>query len=94
MCMECLELLADYFPVLVPIVAFAGLLAAQSAHISSVRKIAVSIFYGALVVVALGAIRSTMLRESTWLLHTASLGFLIIGASVIVIATTPLQTAE
>ncbi len=53
MYMELLELLADFFPATVPMMAVFGLIAAQTAHIESLRKIAISVFYGALVVVAL-----------------------------------------
>lgn len=92
MCMEFLELLADFFPVFVPAMAVFGLVAAQTAHIQGVRRIAMSIFYGSLVVVSIGAIRSMVHNEGTWLLHSASLGMLIIGASIIMISS-PLENA-
>lgn len=92
MCMELLELLADLFPIFVPAMALCGLIAAQTAHIHGVRKIAMSIFYGSLVVVSIGAIRSMVHNEGTWLLHSGSLGLLIVGASVIMIST-PMQNA-
>lgn len=92
--MELLELLADVFPLVVPAMAVFGLFAAQTAHIQSVRRIAVSVFYGSLCVVALGAIRSMTQTEATWLLHAASLGLLIIGASVIMITSRPHNAAD
>ncbi len=94
MWMECIELLADYFPILVPLMAFCGLIAAQSAHISSVRNIAVSVFYGSLVVVALGTVRSMMNSDGAWLIHTGSLGLLVIGSSVIMISTASQKLAD
>jgi hypothetical protein len=92
--MELLELLADFFPIIVPAMACIGLVAAQTAHIPSIRGIAMSIFYGTLVVVALGTIRSMAHNEGTWLLHAGSLGMLIIGASIIMISAAPQNATE
>jgi hypothetical protein len=82
-----LETLADLFPFIVPLMAACGLVAAQCSTVDSIRRIATGIFFGSLVVVALGAYRSMLHSEPTWLLHTASLGALIVGASVVLITS-------
>ncbi len=94
MYLEYLECLADLFPVIVPFAAVFGLLAARSARFPAARNIAESIFYGALVTVSLGTIRSIMHNDSAWLLHTASLGLMIIGASIIAICSHDPHAAE
>ena len=87
MYLQYLDVLADLFPIIVPAVALFGLIAARTAHFPGAQRMAESLFYGTLVTVALGTIRSTMHNDSAWLLHTASLGFMIIGAAIIAIGS-------
>lgn len=82
MYLECLESVADLFPLAIPLIAVAGLVAARTASFERWRTLAESLFYGALITVALGTVRSMMDNEATWLLHTMTLGFMLIGATV------------
>ncbi len=94
MYIEMLDILADFFPFLVPAIAILGLVAARTAGFESAKAWSESFFYGALVIVALGALRSMIGNESDWLIHTASLGSLIIGACIIAICSTQNAMAE
>ena len=94
MYLEYLENVADIFPIAVPLIAIGGLVAARTASFKRWRTLAESLTYGALVTVALGTVRSMVDNEPTWLLHTLTLGFMLIGATISVIADSSEPVAE
>lgn len=88
------NLLADVFPLIVPAAALAGLIAVRTATIGHWRAAGESIFWGTFMTVAIGAMRSMSYSDPMWLVHTMSLGFMLIGATKITIAAEARPIAE
>ena len=74
------ELFASSYPWIVPAVALISLWIARGSEDQSFRKTAERLFFGALMVVAWGTLRTILANESCWIVHTSSMAVMIVGA--------------
>jgi len=74
------EAFSQCIPWIVPILALAGLWIARLCEDSRVRSIAEACYFGAMVVAAMFTLRTILADDNCWLLHTSSLGLMILGA--------------
>jgi hypothetical protein len=92
--MEWIEFLADNFVWLVPILAVGGLWLARSAMSDLERVWAERTYFAFLLIVACGTLRTILVDDPGWLLHTASLGLMIVGGILPTSALVPLEPSE
>lgn len=74
------ETFAGSFPWIVPLVAIASLWLARASDDSYFRRIAEPAFYGALLLVSWGTLRTIIANEGCWIVHTSSMAIMIVGA--------------
>ncbi len=79
--MEWIEQIADSFVWFIPIAAAVGLISIRWLHHQS-RTWAERLFFAALLIVAGGTLRTIVVDDPSWLLHTFSLGLMVIGAAL------------
>ena len=74
------EVFSAWTPWVVPILAILGLWIARLCEDSRVRGAAEACYFGAMVVAAMITLRTILADDHCWLLHTSSLGLMILGA--------------
>ena len=74
------EAFAPCFPWIVPAIALSGLWVAKSIEDKRVQRLGERVFFAALMLVAGATLRTMIANDSCWLLHTASMGVMILGA--------------
>ncbi|MFN6400674.1 MAG: hypothetical protein ACK449_12330 [Planctomycetota bacterium] len=74
------EVFSVWTPWIVPILALLGLWIARLCEDARVRSAAEACYFGAMVVAAMITLRTILADDSCWLLHTSSLGLMILGA--------------
>ena len=78
--MEWIEQVADSFVWFIPISAAIGLWMVRWHPSKMARVWAERLFFAALLVVASGTLRTIVVDDPSWLLHTFSLGAMVVGA--------------
>ena len=68
-------------PWVVPCIAITGLWFAKSSENMHVHRTAERIFYAAMLLVAWVALRTVLANEGCWLIHMASIGVMVLGAT-------------
>ncbi len=79
--MEWIEQVADSFVWFVPVLAALGLWTVRWNSSKIGRVWAERLFFAALLVVASGTLRTIVVDDPSWLLHTFSLGAMVVGAT-------------
>ncbi|MDZ4852993.1 MAG: hypothetical protein SGI77_27210 [Pirellulaceae bacterium] len=79
--MEWIEQIADCFVWFIPISAAIGLWLARLSSNQLWRLWTQRAFFALLLLVAGGTLRTVMVDDPSWLLHTLSLGVMVIGAA-------------
>ena len=74
------EPFSAWTPWAVPVLALAGLWMARLCEDARVRSAAEACYFGAMIVASLITLRTILADDHCWLLHTASLGIMILGA--------------
>lgn len=74
------EVFSVWTPWVVPVLAIFGLWIARLCEDARARNLAESCYFGAMVVAAMITLRTILADDGCWLLHTASLGLMILGA--------------
>ncbi len=74
------ESFANWFPWIVPALSILSLWIARLCDDALVRSIAERLFFIIMIVVATGTLRTMLANEPCWLLHTGSLGLMVLGA--------------
>ena len=74
------EAFAAWTPWVVPILAILGLWIARLCEEARVRSVAEACYFGAMIVAAMITLRTILADDNCWLLHTSSLGLMILGA--------------
>ena len=92
--MEWIELVADCFVWFIPISAAIGLWLARFSVDSDLRLWSQRAFFASLLLVAGGTLRTIMVDDPSWLLHTLSLGIMVVGAICPTVHHGPLDTFE
>ncbi len=75
-----IETLSMCFPCIVPLVALVGLWVARCSPDREVRQLAERAFIAMMLVVGGGTLRTIVVNDAFWLLHTSSLSIMIVGA--------------
>jgi len=78
--MEWVEQIADCFVWFIPIAAAIGLWLARLSSIEWWRIWSQRAFFAMLLLVAGGTLRTVVADDPSWLLHTLSLGVMVVGA--------------
>jgi len=68
-------------PWVVPCLALAGLWTAKSSENRQLQRTAERIYFAAMLLVAWVALRTVIANEGCWLLHMASIGAMVLGAT-------------
>jgi hypothetical protein len=92
--MEWFEHIADSFVWFIPIAALVGLWLARSQPSSPWRGHMEKGFFAILLLVAGGTLRTVMVNDPGWLLHTLSLGVMVIGAICPTSSSTHLESMD
>jgi hypothetical protein len=71
--------ISSFFPMAVPLVAIVTLWLARSSENSHWQKFAETTYIAALLVVAWGTLRTILCNDSCWLMHTGSMGVMVVG---------------
>lgn len=74
------ESFAAWLPWIVPVLSLLSLWIARLCDDSRVKANAERIFFVMMVVVAMATLRTMLANEPCWLLHTGSLGIMVLGA--------------
>ena len=74
------ESLSGCFPCLLPLVALVGLWVARCSEDAHVRQLGERTFMAMMLVVGGGTLRTIVVNDPFWLIHTASLSIMIVGA--------------
>ena len=74
------EAFSQCIPWIVPILALAGLWIARLCEDARIRSAAEACYFGAMVVASMITLRTILADDNCWLLHTSSLGLMILGA--------------
>jgi hypothetical protein len=74
------ESFANWFPWIVPAMSILSLWIARLCDDDRVRSIAERIYFGMMIVVATGTLRTILADDACWLLHTGSLCMMVVGA--------------
>jgi hypothetical protein len=74
------EPFSAWTPWIVPVLALAGLWIARLCEDARVRSMAEACYFGAMIVASMITLRTILADDHCWLLHTASLGAMILGA--------------
>jgi hypothetical protein len=74
------EFFAGWFPWIVPVLSLMSLWIARLCDDSRIRSNAERIYFIMMVIVATATLRTMLANEPCWLLHTASLGIMVVGA--------------
>jgi hypothetical protein len=74
------EVLAGSYPWVIPFVAVTSLWLARGTEDAGFRRIAERLFFGALLLVAWGTLRTILSNEGCWIVHTSSMAAMIVGA--------------
>ena len=75
------ESFAPCFPWIVPAIALSGLWIAKATDDRCVQRIAERTYFAAMLVVAAATLHTVVENEGCWLLHMASLGIMVLGAT-------------
>jgi len=75
------ESLGPFLPWVVPCIAIAGLWIAKSSESLQLQRTAERFFFAAMLLVALVALRTVIANEGCWLIHMASIGAMVLGAT-------------
>ncbi len=68
-------------PWIVPFIAISGLWIAKSSENLQLQRTAERIFFAAMLLVAWVALRTVVANEGCWLIHMASIGAMVLGAT-------------
>jgi hypothetical protein len=79
---EIIDRCGTLFPLTIPIIAVIGLWIARLANNDDMRSHAERLFFVAFVIVAGGTLRTMVADDPCWLIHTTSLGVMIVGAVI------------
>jgi hypothetical protein len=74
------EAFAAWTPWVVPILAILGLWIARLCEEARIRSVAEACYFGAMIIAAMITLRTILADDNCWLLHTSSLGLMILGA--------------
>ena len=74
------EAFSQCIPWIVPILALAGLWIARLCEDARIRSAAEACYFGAMVVASMITLHTILADDNCWLLHTSSLGLMILGA--------------
>lgn len=83
-----MEALADSFVWLAPIAATLGLIIVRMSRDVAWMRLAETAFYALFLLVAFATLRTMLVDDTPWLLHTGSLGIMTVGA-VLPVASLP-----
>ena len=75
------EAFGPCLPWVVPCLALAGLWTAKSSENRQLQRTAERIYFAAMLLVAWVALRTVIANEGCWLLHMASIGAMVLGAT-------------
>jgi len=75
------ETFGPFLPWVVPCLAIAGLWIAKSSENLQLQRTAERFFYAAMLLVAWVALRTVIANEGCWLIHMASIGAMVLGAT-------------
>jgi hypothetical protein len=76
------ELFAPCFSWIVPAIALTGLWVARASNDRRVQCIAERAYFSAMFLVAAATLRTVVTDEGCWLLHMASMGVMVLGATI------------
>jgi hypothetical protein len=74
------ESFAGSYPWIVPLIAIVSLWLARASNDSYFRRIAEPAFFGALLIVSWGTLRTIIANEGCWIVHTSSMAVMVVGA--------------
>ena len=76
------EFLDGFFPWLVPFIAFASLWVARLGRDERIQRNVERVYFASMLIVAAITLRTILADDGCWILHTGSLGFMVLAAAM------------